>query len=88
MLVTIGYGIDSNPTRYTGIGIAFVSFVMIMITFLIDFRTTMIVNETAGDEYSLLGAEKLKKILDSRGIEYEEGKGREYYLYLVREEND
>ncbi len=85
LLTAVAFSIDSQVVRIIGITLAFVGGATIGVAFAFDFRETMIIKETQGDEFTLMSKEKLIELLDSAGIEYEEDKGREYYLYLVRE---
>ncbi len=85
LLTGIAMSIDNQTLRIIGITFAFAGGATIGVAFAFDFRKTMIVSETQGDEFTLMSKEKLIALLDSAEIEYEEGKGREYYLYLVRE---
>ncbi len=74
-----------STTQIVFICLSFTGAILIAIAFFIDFRQTMILKETAGDKFTLMSKAKLISILDKHEIEYEEGKGREYYLFLVRE---
>ncbi len=85
LLTAIAIPCDLTGLRITGIVLAFISGGTIGLAFFFDFKNTMIEKETAGDMFSHKAKIDLIKILDEAGVEYEEDKGREYYLYMVRE---
>lgn len=85
IIVFISMSIEQNELKIVGVSFAFLGMVLIMVAFFFDFKNTMIKNETKGDEFTFMTKEQLISILEKNNIEYEKDKGREYYLYLVRE---
>ncbi len=86
-IFTIYFAIKSsnNTTWFIGVTFSLIGGAFIGAGFILDFKETMLTKETAGDQFSLMTKGRLIELLDKNNIPYEENKGREYYLYLVRE---
>ncbi len=71
--------------RWVCILIGFIGFGFIMSGFVIDFTKTMLLSPTAGGSISLMNKAQLIELLEKNGIEFEEGREKEYYVFLVKE---
>ncbi|BDU67803.1 MAG: hypothetical protein TYPL_4560 [Candidatus Tyloplasma litorale] len=85
----ISYYFASNNESYKipSYCFLFFSLIFIFISFILDFKNIMVNTETKGDEYTLMGKNALMKECQKRGLQVEENKSREYYLYFLRENN-
>lgn len=86
-LIIIGIAIVNKEStlRWVGIGIGLFSGIIVAVAFAMDFRKTMMIAETAGDQFTVMSKARLISLLDKHNIEYEEGRERSYYLTICRD---
>lgn len=84
-VISASFGVEE--LRLTGYITIMLSSLLFIIAFLLDFRKTMILSETAGDQYTLMTKEKVIKIAQQRGIEIKKNAKKDYYVFLLREQD-
>lgn len=81
------YG-DVPDLQLPGYVLIFLSGAQLVVAFAWDFRQTMLLSETSGDRYNLMSKLALFEEAEQRGLNPKDGKPREYYMTLLREEDE
>ncbi len=64
-----------------------ISWPELIVAFALDFRETMMISETSGDRYTIMSRLSLYEEAVRRGLEPDDNKTREYYVTLLRDED-
>lgn len=85
IILLIIYLAGDNSLKVPAISLLVISVILVLAAFMVDGVNTMVYSETAGDEYTLYSKDKIIKLLEKRGVDFEKGQPKAYYLTKIRE---